>query len=120
MLARGLGVGLSSMPAMTAAYRALTPEQINDATPQLNVIQRVGGSIGTAIVTVILQSHLDGAGLDPVKQAHAFDTTFIWVAAAGALATLPTLLLMRIERRGAPPLTPPDAEVPAEALVGAA
>jgi hypothetical protein len=120
MLARGLGVGLSSMPAMTAAYRALTPEQVNDATPQLNVIQRVGGSIGTAIVTVILQQHLNGAGLNPVKQAHAFDTTFIWVAAAAAIATLPTLLLMRIERRGSTPTTPPDAELPADALIGAA
>jgi EmrB/QacA subfamily drug resistance transporter len=119
MLARGLGVGLSSMPAMTAAYRALTPEQVNDATPQLNVIQRVGGSIGTAIVTVILQQHLNGAGLSPVKQAHAFDSTFVWVAAAAALATLPTLLLMRIERRGGPPVTTPDTELPADALVGA-
>jgi MFS family permease len=119
MLARGLGVGLASMPSMTAAYRALTPEQISDATPQLNVIQRIGASIGTAVVTVILQQHLSGAGHDPIKQAHAFGTTFIWVTAAAAIAMLPTFLLMRIERRGTPLTTSPDTDIKAEALVGA-
>jgi EmrB/QacA subfamily drug resistance transporter len=119
MLIRGLGVGLSSMPAMTAAYQALTPEQVNDATPQLSVIQRVGGSIGTAILTVILQSHLTHAGRNLGKQAHAFDVSFGWVLAITVLATLPTLLLWKIERqtrRNGPP--PGDLELSADAMVG--
>src|SRR5205823_14050868 len=56
MIARGFGIGMTMMPAMSAAYAALTPADIAHATPQLNVIQRVGGSIGTALLTVVLQN----------------------------------------------------------------
>jgi hypothetical protein len=42
MLVRGIGIGLSIMPAMTAAFSVLSPEQVNDASPQLTVLQRVG------------------------------------------------------------------------------
>ena len=62
MVVRGFGIGMSMMPSMTAAYAVLRPDQINDATPQLNVLQRVGGSIGTAILTVVLQSGISGLG----------------------------------------------------------
>ena len=58
MIGRGLGIGLTMMPAMTAAYSRLRPEDIAHATPQLNVLQRVGGSIGTALLTVVLQHGL--------------------------------------------------------------
>ena len=60
MIGRGLGIGLTMMPAMTAAYSRLRPEDIAHATPQLNVLQRVGGSIGTALLTVVLQHGLTG------------------------------------------------------------
>ena len=50
------------MPAMTAAYSVLRPDQVTHATPQLTTLQRVGGSMGTAILTVILQTHLETAG----------------------------------------------------------
>ena len=46
------------MPAMTAAFSPLSHDQVNDASPQLNVIQRVGGSLGTAIIAVVLQANL--------------------------------------------------------------
>ena len=62
MIVRGFGIGMSMMPSMTAAYAVLRPDQINDATPQLNVLQRVGGSIGTAILTVVLSSGIAGLG----------------------------------------------------------
>ena len=52
MVVRGFGIGMSIMPAMTAAYSVLRPDQISHATPQLTTLQRVGGSIGTAILTV--------------------------------------------------------------------
>jgi EmrB/QacA subfamily drug resistance transporter len=99
LVLRGFGVGLSTMPAMTSAYRALRPDQINDATPQLNVLQRVGGSIGTAILTVILQHHLDRAGASVSAQAGAFGSTFRWVLGVTFVAVLPTVLLIRIERQ---------------------
>ena len=46
------------MPAMTAAFSPLNHDQVNDASPQLNVIQRVGGSLGTAVIAVVLQNKL--------------------------------------------------------------
>ena len=46
------------MPAMAAAYATLTRNQVPRATPALNVLQRVGGSIGAALLIVILQNRI--------------------------------------------------------------
>ena len=37
LLVRGVGIGFSFMPAMTTAFASLRPDQLSDATPQLNV-----------------------------------------------------------------------------------
>ncbi|MHB1469019.1 MAG: DHA2 family efflux MFS transporter permease subunit, partial [Solirubrobacteraceae bacterium] len=55
LVVRGMSIGLSFMPAMIVSYAALRRDQVSDATPQLNVLQRVGGAIGTAILAVALQ-----------------------------------------------------------------
>ncbi len=55
LLARGVGIGFAFVPAMSAAFASLKPEQLSDATPQLNVLQRIGGAIGTAVLAVVLQ-----------------------------------------------------------------
>jgi EmrB/QacA subfamily drug resistance transporter len=99
MVVRGFGIGMSIMPAMTAAYSVLRPDQVTHATPQLTTLQRVGGSMGTAILTVILQTHLETAGTSQPAMANAFGDTFIWVMGITAAALLPTLMLARIERR---------------------
>ena len=99
MIVRGLGIGLSMMPAMTAAFAGLKPHQINDATPQLTVLQRVGGSMGTAILTVVLQNHLIANAQTPTGAAEAFGSTYWWVMAITAVALVPTAFLMLIERR---------------------
>jgi len=99
MIFRGFGIGMSIMPAMTAAYGVLTPDQVTHATPQLTTLQRVGGSMGTAVLTVVLQSHLETAGTSQAAMASAFGDTFIWVMGITAVALLPTLVLARIERR---------------------
>ena len=61
MFLRGIGIGFAFMPAMTAAFASLERSELSDATPQLNVLQRVGGSIGTAVLAVVLQRALIGA-----------------------------------------------------------
>ncbi|MFE2410972.1 DHA2 family efflux MFS transporter permease subunit [Kitasatospora sp. NPDC059408] len=98
MVVRGFGIGLCAMPAMTAAYRAVSPMKIGDATVQLSVLQRVGGSVGTAIFAVILQNHLSGAA-DQADQASAFGTSFWWVLGVAVAATTPTLLLTAAEKK---------------------
>jgi Na+/phosphate symporter len=86
---------------MTAAFRALRPDQVNDASPQLNILMRVGGSIGTAILTVILAHNLTRSGSSASSQAAAFATTFVWVLAIAAAAAVPTIVLMLTQRRQA-------------------
>jgi MFS family permease len=100
MIVRGFGIGMSMMPSMTAAYAVLRPDQIADATPQLTVLQRVGGSIGTAILTVVLQGGITGlAAPSDAGVAGAFGTTYYWVLGISVVALLPTIVLARIERR---------------------
>lgn len=101
MVFRGLGIGMSIMPAMTAAYTVLRPDQVADATPQLTTLMRVGGSIGTAILTVILQSQLTSAGPGASADALAdgFSATFAWVMGITIVAMLPTIVLAASERR---------------------
>jgi EmrB/QacA subfamily drug resistance transporter len=112
MVVRGFGIGMSIMPAMTAAYSVLRPDQVTHATPQLTTLQRVGGSMGTAILTVILQTHLEAAGASQPAMAQAFGTTFVWVMGITAAALLPTLMLARIERRARRHGVEPEPESP--------
>jgi EmrB/QacA subfamily drug resistance transporter len=101
MIGRGFGIGLTMMPAMTAAYAKLRPQDIAHATPQLNVLQRVGGSIGTALLTVVLQHGLTNGPHTAAGAADAFGHTYLWVLALTAVAAIPALVLARAER-GAP------------------
>jgi EmrB/QacA subfamily drug resistance transporter len=124
MVFRGFGIGMSMMPAMTAAFAVLRPDQVNHATPQLNVLQRVGGSVGTAILSVVLSNHLTDVGT-AAKLAHhaptadaaagAFGSTYWWVLGVTAFALLPTLLLALVERNArregsADPVAPAQIE----------
>ncbi|MDW5597261.1 MDR family MFS transporter [Conexibacter stalactiti] len=101
MVFRGFGIGMSMMPSMTAAFSVLRPDQVNHATPQLNVVQRVGGSIGTAILSVALESRIRDAGATPTPAAlaDAFGETYVIVMIVTVVALLPTLLLTIVERR---------------------
>jgi EmrB/QacA subfamily drug resistance transporter len=97
MLLRGAGIGFAFMPAMTAAFASLRREELSDATPQLNVLQRVGGSIGTAVLAVVLQRAL--AGTHTLADAAAgYGTAFWWSAGITALAIVPCVFLVRAER----------------------
>src|SRR5215831_15067288 len=96
MVVRGMGVGFAFMPAMSAAFASLKPQELPDATPQLNVLQRVGGSIGTALLAVVLQRAL--VGVHTVEgAASAYGTAFWWSAGLTALAIIPCIVLMRAE-----------------------
>jgi EmrB/QacA subfamily drug resistance transporter len=118
MVFRGFGIGMSIMPAMTAAYTVLRPDQVNDATPQLTTLMRVGGSIGTAILTVILQGQLTGAGPNASADAMAdgFNVAFLWVMGITVVALLPTILLMAAERRTRQAKLDPQTTVTAEEI----
>jgi uncharacterized membrane protein len=117
MVVRGFGIGMSMMPSMTAAFSVLRRDQVAQGSPQLTVLQRVGGSIGTAIFTVVLQRGIDGSGGSAAGVANAFGQTYWWVLAVAVVALVPTLILTRVERRAkqpAPAAEPaPSSAVPA-------
>ena len=62
----GIGMGFSMMPLMSGAMQTLRHAQVARASTTLNIIQQVGASIGTAVMSVILtvalQDRLGGGG----------------------------------------------------------
>jgi len=97
MFVRGMGIGFAFMPAMAAAFAALKRSELSDATPQMNVLQRVGGSIGTAVLAVVLQRALAGTHTLSAA-ASAYGTAFWASAGLTALAVVPCVILLRTER----------------------
>jgi EmrB/QacA subfamily drug resistance transporter len=97
LVVRGLSIGLCFMPAMSAAFSAMRPEQISDATPQITVLQRTGGAIGTAVLAVVLQRAGAGAH-SPAELASAFDTAYWWALGIAALSLIPCVVLLRAEK----------------------
>jgi EmrB/QacA subfamily drug resistance transporter len=87
MFVRGLGTALSGMPLMAAALTSIDQRKAADGTAQLFVLQRVGGSLGTALFIVILQ------------RTTSFGTTYGAVVALTALSLLPVLALAASEKR---------------------
>jgi EmrB/QacA subfamily drug resistance transporter len=97
MLIRGMGIGFAFMPAMAAAFASLDRSELPQATPQLNVLQRVGGSIGTAVLAVVLERAL--VGVHSISGAASAYGTAFWVSAGlTALAIVPCIILVRAER----------------------
>ncbi len=120
---RGVGLGFTMMPAMASAYALLETSQVPRATPMLNVLQRVGGSIGTATLAVVLQRQIAaavpaaaGSGVgggeaaaqvlpagarerlsDPI--ATAFGNTYWWSLFLVVVALVPALIMWREQRR---------------------
>jgi membrane-associated phospholipid phosphatase len=117
MVFRGIGIGFAFMPAMSAAFASLKRSELSDATPQLNVLQRVGGSIGIAVLAVVLQRGLTGAHTLSAA-ASAYGTAFLWAAGLTALAIVPCIVLIRAERAAKRAQAAP-VEVPEEALAEA-
>jgi EmrB/QacA subfamily drug resistance transporter len=103
---RGIGMGLAFPSLMGSAYRTLSQPQIPGASTTLNILQRVGGAIGTAVFAVILQH-----GLNAGQGAHAFATTYWWVLGATAVTALPALLLPHRAAAPAPQAEGQPAEV---------
>jgi EmrB/QacA subfamily drug resistance transporter len=118
MFARGIGIGFAFMPAMTAAFASLRRDELSDATPQLNVLQRVGGSIGTAVLAVVLERAMSGVH-SVSGAASAYGTAFWWSGGLVAVAIVPCIVLLITERRARRARTPEpklDSGAMAEAM----
>ena len=117
----GLGLGSTIVPSMAVAYQAVPREAVAQATSTINVVQRIAGSVGTALLAVVLQrsiasslpgihggigalaalSHAGRAQAAPAL-ADAFGTAF-WVALGlVAAALVPALSLPRLRSEREP------------------
>jgi EmrB/QacA subfamily drug resistance transporter len=97
LFVRGISIGMGFMPAMTAAFAAMKPEQLSDATPQINVVMRLGSAVGVAILAVVLQR--GSVGVHTTTQlADAFAHTYWWAFGIALLSLVPCLMLLRAER----------------------
>lgn len=102
---RGFGMAMVGAPVMNIVYSRIEPEHLPRASGALNLLNTVGGSIGTAALAVVLQNRLSARGPDIPA---AFGDTFWWVlgfclcAAAGA-TRLPRTGVRRESRPEPPP-----------------
>ena len=75
---RGVGFGAVGIPLFAVAFASLGEAHVQDGSVQLNIVQRVGSSLGTAIATVVLQQALTGTRT-PLPGALAFQHTYWWL-----------------------------------------
>ncbi|WP_309238312.1 DHA2 family efflux MFS transporter permease subunit [Actinoplanes aureus] len=61
----GLGMGGTMMPIMTSALRTLTNHDVARGSTLLNILQQIAGSVGTAVMSVILTSALNDSPTVP-------------------------------------------------------
>jgi EmrB/QacA subfamily drug resistance transporter len=119
LVVRGIGLGCAMMPSMAAAYATVSRDAVPKATTIINVLQRVGGSIGTALLAVVLEHQirvglphagaLSGGTVNPIPPAlrahlaeplaQAFSHAFWWAAALSAIAVIPAVFLAFTARR---------------------
>jgi MFS family permease len=92
---RGAGLGATAAPAMSAAYKQLTRDQIPNGTTAINIVQRLGAPLGTATMAVTLQWFVAGLSATHAPLASAFARTFAASAALSGLALFAGLVLAR-------------------------
>jgi EmrB/QacA subfamily drug resistance transporter len=117
LVVRGLGLAGAMMPSMAAAYAMLTPAAVPRATSALNIMRQIGGSLGTAVLALVLQAQIRnavGAGgelhrLPENVRARAagpltdaFAHTFAWAVAISLIAIVPATVLFLTTRTRSP------------------
>jgi EmrB/QacA subfamily drug resistance transporter len=76
----GMGIALAAVPPGIAAYQTVRREQLPDATTGINIMLRIGGALGAALITVILARGL------PEGTESAFHAAFWWLAGFSVVA----------------------------------
>jgi EmrB/QacA subfamily drug resistance transporter len=106
LVVRGLGLAAVMIPLSAAAFVGLQRDEIPHAGVITRVAQQVGGSFGVALLAVILDAALRGAGPHPgsaARAATAFDQAFWWAVGFTAVALALSLMLPGRTPRPMPP-----------------
>ncbi|MGW9115028.1 MDR family MFS transporter [Streptomyces sp. NPDC055663] len=96
LVVRGFGMAMVGAPVMNIVYSRIAPEQLPRASGALNLLNTVGGSVGTAALAVVLQNRLSARGPDI---SAAFGDTFRWVLGFCLFAAVGATRLPRTEAR---------------------
>lgn len=86
---RGAGLAPVTIAVQAGAFADAPPELVPDASSITRIVQQIGGSLGTAILTIILTTHTG----QPGGHAAAFNTAFAWSIGFTLAALIPALLL---------------------------
>ncbi|WP_308284142.1 MDR family MFS transporter [Streptomyces buecherae] len=89
---RGVGMAMIGAPVMNIVYSRVEPSHIPRAAGALNLLHTVGGSVGTALLAVVLDHRLAARGQ---AISWAFADTFWWVLGFCLLAALGATRLPR-------------------------
>ncbi|MCS0602760.1 multidrug efflux MFS transporter [Streptomyces sp. LP11] len=92
LLVRGVGLGAAMIAPFDAAYAGLGHHEIADASIITRIAQQIGGSVGIAVLVVVLQ-HATGTARTASALADGFGTAFWWSVAFTAAAIPLSLLL---------------------------
>jgi MFS family permease len=103
LVVRGVGLSAANLAIMVGAFQGLPAEQIPHASSGIRIMQQLGGSLGTAVLAVILQSQLATQ-----STASAFGHTFGWALGLSVLAVIPAVLLPRRARHLPDPVAQVD------------
>jgi MFS family permease len=106
---RGFGIGLAMIPVMAAALASLPRAQLPDGAAQTNVLQRVGSSIATTAIAVLLGHELASHSSGAAGLASAYQDT-LWAAVGLAVLVLPfAVALLRRQRHAVVAEVPPPS-----------
>ncbi|MDU0288327.1 MDR family MFS transporter [Saccharothrix longispora] len=92
LLVRGAGAAMIGAPVMNIVYSRIEPARLPRAAGALNLLNTVGGSVGTAVLAVVLSARLTARGPDTPA---AFADTFWWVLGFALVAALGATRLPR-------------------------
>jgi EmrB/QacA subfamily drug resistance transporter len=98
LVVRGIGLGATSTPALSAAYRALGRDEIATGTAAINIVQRLAAPLGTAMLAITLSRFAERARHVGAPLDVAFHHTFVVAALLGVAALFSGLALVRLAR----------------------
>ncbi|WP_131738902.1 DHA2 family efflux MFS transporter permease subunit [Actinomadura roseirufa] len=87
LVVRGAGLGVVMAPGMATIYSSVEPHETARAAGAVNTLNRVGGSLGTAVLAVVLQNTLS----HHAAPAAAYGETFWWAVGLSAVTLVPAL-----------------------------
>jgi EmrB/QacA subfamily drug resistance transporter len=108
LLLVGLGLGPATAAAFNTGTSGVRPGDSGVASATVNVMQQVGGSIGTALLSTVAASATSSfAGSQTTAAVHGYTTAFWWSAAIFAAGAIVCGLLIPSGTAQAAPVAEP-------------